>query len=124
MKIEKKYILVLAKDSTNGLDDTTITAEAKYYVNINKSRKKTCLNQYYNGANSFLYANGVQIQQFTVRFLKKTTSIIIFQSITCKNSGLDGKVYNFSVNYETISVIDIEDIYKYLMKKSQYFINV
>ena len=65
---EKKYILVLAKDPTNGLDDTTITAEAKYYVNINKPRKKTCLNLYYNGANSFLYGNGVQIQQFTVRF--------------------------------------------------------
>ena len=39
--------------STDGLDDTTITAEAKYSVNITNSIKKICLSLFYNAANSF-----------------------------------------------------------------------
>ena len=56
-----KAILVLGEGPTNGLDDTTITAEAKNSVNIINSKKEICLSLHYNGANSFLYANGVQI---------------------------------------------------------------
>ena len=36
-------IIVLADGSTDALDDTTTTSEAKYFVNITKSRKKNCL---------------------------------------------------------------------------------
>ena len=36
----KKYILILSEK--NGLDDTTITVEAKYPVNITKSKQKIC----------------------------------------------------------------------------------
>ena len=36
-----KDILVLGEGPTQGLDDTTITAEAKYSINI-KKRKKIC----------------------------------------------------------------------------------
>ena len=58
----KKDILGLAEGPTNRLDDTTITAEAKLYVNITKPRKKIYLSLPYNLVNIFLYANGVQIQ--------------------------------------------------------------
>ena len=34
-----------------------------------------------------------------------------------KNTGLNGHVYDFSVNYDAIAVDDILDIHKYLMKK-------
>ena len=34
-----------------------------------------------------------------------------------KNFGLYGNVYNFSVDYDSIGVDDILDIYKHLMKK-------
>ena len=34
-----------------------------------------------------------------------------------KNTGLNECVYNFSVEYEAISVDNILDIHKYLMKK-------
>ena len=56
-----KTVLVLDEGPTNGLDDTTITAEAKNSVNIINSKKEICSSLHYNGANSFLYANGVQI---------------------------------------------------------------
>ena len=35
-----------------------------------------------------------------------------------KKIGLDGYVYDFSVDYDAIAVDDIVDIHKYLMKKS------
>ena len=39
MLIIKKDILVLGEAPTQGLDDTTITAEAKYSVNFARSKK-------------------------------------------------------------------------------------
>ena len=37
-----------------------------------------------------------------------------------KKSGLNGYVYDFSVDYNTIDVSDIIHIYKYLMGATQY----
>ena len=34
-------------------NNTTITVDAKYSINITKSRKKVCLSLHYNGSNSF-----------------------------------------------------------------------
>ena len=34
-----------------------------------------------------------------------------------KDTGLNGYVYDFSVDYNATNVDDIEDIHKYLMKK-------
>ena len=39
-----------------------------------------------------------------------------------KKNGLNGKVCDLSVSYETINVSYTEDIHKYLMKKAQYYI--
>lgn len=39
----KKEFLVLGEKPTGGLDDTIVTAKAKYCFNIAKSRKKNCL---------------------------------------------------------------------------------
>ena len=35
-----------------------------------------------------------------------------------KNTGLNGYVYGFSVDYDATAVDDIKDIHKYLMKKN------
>ena len=35
-----------------------------------------------------------------------------------KDTGLNGYVYDFSVDYDAIAVDDIKDIHKYLMKKN------
>ena len=35
-----------------------------------------------------------------------------------KKTGFTGYVYDFSVDYESISVDDIKNIHKYLMKKN------
>ena len=36
-----------------------------------------------------------------------------------KKTGLNGYVYDFSVNYDAIAVDDILDIHKYLMEKNE-----
>ena len=57
----KDYILVLGEGLKDGLDNTTITVEAKYPVNITKNRKNICLGLHYNAVNNFLNANDVRI---------------------------------------------------------------
>ena len=37
---KKKYVLVLCEGATQGLDDTTITAEAKYFINFTRPKRK------------------------------------------------------------------------------------
>ena len=55
--------LVLVEGTTQGLDDTNITAEAKYSINFRQSRKRFVLSLHYNGSNTFLFVNEVKIYQ-------------------------------------------------------------
>ena len=51
--IRKTISLILRKYPTNGLDDTTITAETEYSIHFTKSKEILfCLNLYYNGSDS------------------------------------------------------------------------
>ena len=64
----KKDILVLGKDQTQELDDTTITAEAKYSINFSRLHRKFCLSLHYNGSNSFLFVNATKIYKFKANY--------------------------------------------------------
>ena len=66
----KKDILVLGESPTDRLDDTTITAEAKFSITITKSKKKIILSLHYNGGNGFLYAHEVKISHFKRKIQK------------------------------------------------------
>ena len=59
--IEKKDILILGKCTTQGLDDTTMTAEKKYSTHFTGQHKKFCLSLLYNWVNSYIFVNGVKI---------------------------------------------------------------
>ena len=61
---ENKDIFILGEGPTQGLDDTTLTAEAKHSINFTQSRKKIVLRLNYNGSNSFLFVNAIKIYQF------------------------------------------------------------
>ena len=60
---KKKDILILGKDPSQGLDDTTLTAQAKYSINFSTTNRKFYLSLYYNGNNSFLFVNATKIHQ-------------------------------------------------------------
>ena len=64
---ENKNILILGEGPTKGLDDTTLTAEAKYLISFTQSGKRFVLSLHYNGSNSFLFVNTAKIYQFKVK---------------------------------------------------------
>ena len=90
----------------------------------------------YNGANSYLFVNGTEI----IKFKAKDFRIFCFKFdnfctiIACplclgniskdwsvdsmKDTGLNGYVHNFSVDYNAIVLDDIKDVHKHLMKKN------
>ena len=57
-----KGILILGEGPTQGLDDTTLTAEAK--INFTHSGKRFVLSLYYKGSNSFLFINAAKVYKF------------------------------------------------------------
>ena len=58
---KKKDVLFLVIGPTQGLDDTTLTAEAQYSINFSRSNRKFCLSLHYNGSNSFLFVNATKM---------------------------------------------------------------
>ena len=59
----RKGILILGEEQTQGLDDTTLTAEAKYSINFTQSGKRFVLSLHYNESNSFLFVNATKVYQ-------------------------------------------------------------
>ena len=80
---------------------------------------------HYNGANSYLFVNGVEIHKFNVTNSEINAIPLCLGNISkdfsvenMKKTGLNGYVYDFSVDYGAIVVDDILDIHKNLMKKN------
>ena len=63
----RKDILILGDGATQGLDDTTLTAEAIYSINFTQSNRKLCLSLHYIGSNSFLFVNATKTYQFKAK---------------------------------------------------------
>ena len=62
-----KNILILREGPTQGLDDTSLTEEAKYSINFIQLRKRFVLSLHYNGSNSFLFVSATKIYQFKAK---------------------------------------------------------
>ena len=121
---KKKDILFLGKRPTQG-SEHTLTTEKLYNINFTVSGKKFCLSLHYNGANSYLFVNGVE--QF--KFKAKDSSIVAnplcleniskdWDTTNMKKTGLFGYVYDFSVDYGIVNFLNIVSIHKYLMMKN------
>ena len=86
---------------------------------------------HYNGDNSYLFVNRKEIIKFKAKDSEVVAYPLCLGNISkdfsvdhMKKTGLNGYVYDFSVDYDAIAVDDILDIHKYLMKKNVYNINV
>ena len=64
--IIKKYILVLGKGPTEGLEHT-LTEEKMYSINFTVTKKKFCLSLHHNGANSCLFVIGTEIYKIKAK---------------------------------------------------------
>ena len=118
-------ILILASGHTQGLGEHSLTAEKMYSINFTDNGDKNCLSLHYNGANSYLFVNGVEIIKFKAKDSNIIATPLCLGNISkdwsvdnMKDTGLNGYVYDFSVDYDAIAVDDILDIHKYLMKKN------
>ena len=120
----KKYILILGKGPTQGLEHT-LSAEKIYSINFTEHNKKFCLSLHYNGANSYLFVNGKEIHKF-----KAKDSEIVATSLCLGNILKDWAVGNmqkkldlmamFMVLVSTMMLLQlvIYWILNYLMKKN------
>ena len=63
---KKKDILILGKGPTQGLGEHSLTAEKIYSINFSATKRRFCLSLHYNGANSYLFVNGVETIKFKV----------------------------------------------------------
>ena len=120
-----KNILVLGKDFVQGSDNTTIYAEKLYSINFTKTNTKFCLSLHYNGSNSYLFVNGTEIHKFKTKDSEILAAPLCLGNISrnfsvdkMKKTGLNGYVYDFSVDYDFIANNKILDIHKCLMKKN------
>ena len=107
-----------------GLGGHSLTAEKIYSINFSETRKTSCLSLQYNGANSYLFVNGTEIIKFKAKDSELTSTLLCLGNVSydfsvtnMKKTGLYGNVYEFSADYGTISVDNILNIHKYLMKK-------
>ena len=120
----KKDILILGKGPTQGLEHT-LSAEKMYSINFTVPEKKFCLSLHYNGANSYLFVYGKEIDKFKAKDSEIVATVICLGNISpdwsvdsMVNTGLIGFVYNFSADKDVIAVDDILDIRNYLLKKN------
>ena len=120
-----KDILILGKGPTQGLGEHSLTAEKMYSVNFTDHRKKYCLSLHYNGVNSYLFANGTEIIKFKAKYSNIIATPLCLRNISkdwsvdnLKDTGLNGYVCDFSVDYDSTDVNDIKHIHNYLIKKN------
>ena len=96
-----------------------------YSINFTVTKNKFCLSLHYNGVNSYLFVNGTEIIRFKAKDSKIVASPLCLGNISkdwstdnMKKTGLTGYVYDFSIDYNAVTVNDIKDIHIYLMKKN------
>ena len=119
---KKKDILILGMDPTQGLEHA-LSTEKMYSFNFTEN-KNFYFSLHNNGANSYLFVNGTEINKFKAKDSEIVETPLYLGSISkdwsvdnLKKTGLNGYLYDFSVAYDATVVDDILDIYKYLIKK-------
>ena len=110
---------------TQGIHDTTLHVEEKYFRNFTEPNVKFVLGLYYNGNDSYLFVNGRQELK-----LKCKTDQLVKEKLWIGNlsdqwtasesekTELYGNIFDFVVDYEQIlGVKAIYDMQRYLMTK-------
>ena len=64
---KNKDILISGEGPTQGLDDTQLTAEAKYPINFTQPRKRFLLGLHFSESNNFLFVNVTKIYPFKAK---------------------------------------------------------
>ena len=126
---KNKDILIFGGGLTEGLDDTTLKAEANYLINFTQSEIKFVLSLHYNESDSFSFVVATKIYQFKEKDQEIKLRPLCLGNISkdftignMKKIGLKGSVKFFSVDYRPINTNEISDIHRFLMKEIFYCI--
>ena len=116
---KKKDILVLGKGPTQGLE-STLTAEKMYSIIFTVTKKKFCLSLHSNRGNSYLLVNGTEICKFKAKYSAIVAIPLCLGNISkdwstdnMKKTGFNGYIYDFSADYNAVTLDEIKDIHKY-----------
>ena len=118
-------IYVMGEVFIQGINNTTIHAEKKFYRNFTDPGKKFILSLHYNGDDSYLFFNGRQELKFKCKTDQLVTKKLRIGNLTdqwrtgeSEKTGLYGNIYDFIVYYKQFfSVKAIYDMHRYLMTK-------
>ena len=113
-------IYVMGKLFVQGINDTTLYAEKKFYPG-----KKFLLSLHYNGDNSYLFVNGRQELKFKAKTDQLVKEKLCIGNLSdqwtaseSEKTGLYGNIYDFVVDYKSINGLKpIYDMHRYLMTK-------
>ena len=101
-----------------------------YTITFTVTKKKFCLSLHYNGANSYLFVNGIEICKFKAKDFEIVVSPLCLANLSkdwstdnMKKISFSGYVYDFIVDYSATDIDDFKDIDKYLMKKKKRNVN-
>ena len=118
-------IYVMGETFAQGINNTTIYAEKKFYGNLTDSGKKFVLSLHYNGDNSYLFANCRQELKFKAKKDQLVKEKLCIGNLSdqwtaseSEKTELYGNIYDFVVDYKSINgVKPIYDMHRYLMTK-------
>ena len=114
----KYNFLILGLDPTYGINGSFGSPEKKNTINFTKANAKFCLRLHYNADCSYLFVNKIRNNaNFPTRFGLGSISDG-FSATESREVSLNGNVYGFSVDYNSIDKSDILNIYKYSMTKN------
>ena len=95
-----------------------------YSINFTVTKNKFWLSLHYDRANSYLFVNGIENYKFKAKDSEIVAAPLCLGNVSkdwsvdnMKKAGLNGYVYDFSVNYDATGIDDIVDIHNYLMKR-------
>ena len=119
------HIYVMGGGNAQGIHDTMLYAEKKFYRNFTDPGKKIMLSLHYNGNNSYLFVSGRQESKFKCKTDQLVKEKLCLGNLSdqwtaseSEKTGLYGNIYDFVVDYEQIvSVKAIYDMHRYLMTK-------
>ena len=94
-----KDILVLGNGSIQGFGEHLLTVEKMYSINFSATKTRACLSLHCNGANSYLFVNGVEIIKFKAKDSKIIPNALCWGNVSkdfsadnMKKNGLYGTV--------------------------------
>ena len=122
----KNNFLLLVESLNFGINRSFGSPERKFSIYFTKENTQFCFSLHYNDDNSYLFVNGKEILKFkagnkNVNFPTQFCLGSMSDGLSATESReafLNGNVYDFSVDYNSVDKSDILNFHNYLMTQN------